>query len=230
MGALIPIGGGADAEIKSSLNFAFNDINIGEVRKVVGNEDLFDLNHHLHRVAYRLAAYPVRNYGNDPAKGKWFFFLKNILPAAMRGGVVTSDSIKKILSYAMSNPNTVNRVVFDAVQGPDASPHYVEGGNPTQPNQIAGLVDTTGTLMIRLICPAPLNDNDVASTPNQAGDLDRDPQGNIIEKPPIKIFNPPPAAAVLPKIAKGAKKKKANKAKPRTQPKKKAKTKAKKRK
>jgi hypothetical protein len=54
MGALIPIGGGADAEIRSSLNFAFNDLNIKTVRNQ--NEDLFDQDHHLHRVAYRLAA------------------------------------------------------------------------------------------------------------------------------------------------------------------------------
>ncbi len=219
MGGLIPIGGGADAEIKSSLNFAFNDVNIKQVRKVVKNENLFDDDHHLHRVAYRLATYPVRNYGNDPAKAKWFFFLQNVLLAAVHGGVSTADSIKKILSYAMRNPNnTVQRVVFDAVQGPDQSPHYVDGGNPIQDNQIAGLVDTTGTLMIRLICPAPLNDNDVAPTPNKTSDLDRDHQGNVIEHPPIKIFNPPPAAAVLP----GAPKK--------GQPKKKAKTRTKKRK
>jgi hypothetical protein len=220
MGGLIQIGGGADAEIKSSLNFAFNDVNIKYVRTVVKNENLFDNDHHLHRVAYRLAAYPVRNYGNDPAKAKWFFFLRNVLPAAIYGGVITADSIKEILSYAMRNPNkAVKRVVFEAVQGPDQSPHYVEGGNPTQDNQIAGLVDNTGTLMIRLICPAPLNDNDVAPTPNKTGDLDRDKQMHIIEQPPIKIFNPPPAAAVLPP---GAPKK--------GQPKKKAKTRTKKRK
>jgi hypothetical protein len=221
MGSLIQIGGGADAEIKGSLNFAFNDVNIKQVRKVVKNEDLLDDDHHLHRIAYRLGAYPVRNYGNDPAKGKWFFFLQNILPAAMYNNVSTALSIKKILSFAMRNPNNnVKRVVFDAVQGPDNSPHYVEGGNPTQDNQIAGLVDTTGTLMIRLICPAPLNDNDVAPTPNQNNDLDRDQHGHIIEKQPIKIFTPPPAAAVLPKPPKGSTKKKG-------QPKKKAKARAK---
>jgi hypothetical protein len=226
MGALIPIGGGADAEIKSNLNFAFNDVNIKTVRNQ--NEDLFDSDHHLHRVAYRLGAYPTRNYGNDPAKAKWFFFLKSVLPVAMHGGVSTADSIKAILSYAMRNPNkAVKRVVFDAVQGPGASPHYVEGGagNPTQDNQIAPLIDTTGTLMIRLICPQSLNDNDVSPAPNQTGDVDRDQQGGIIEQFPIKIITPPAAAAVLPRKAKKAKKAKAKK-----QPKKKAKARAKKRK
>jgi hypothetical protein len=229
MGSLIQIGGGADAEIKGSLNFAFNDLNIVQVRTVVSSENLFDDLHHLHRVAYRLAAYPVRNYGNDPAKAKWFFFLKQILPAAMHRGVTTSFSIKKILSYAMSH-KTVKRVVFDAIQGPDLSQHYVEWGdpitqgNPTADNQISDLVDTTGTLLIRLICPAPLNDGDTAPTPNQNSDLDRDQHGHVIEHPPIKIFNPPPARAVKPKLPK-----KPMKAK-KIQPKKRAKARAKKRK
>jgi hypothetical protein len=228
MGSLIQIGGGADGEIKDSLNFAFNDANIKHVRSVVKNEDLLDDDHHLHRIAYRLAAYPVRNYGTDPAKGKWFFFLKNILPAAMHNGVSTTLSIKKILSFAMKNSsNNVKRVVFDAVQGPDNSPHYVEGGNPTQDPQIAALVDQANTLMIRLICPAPLNDNDVVSTPNQNSDLDRNQHGHIIEKPPIKIFTPRPAAAVLPKAPKGTKKKKGGTKKKKGQPKKKAKARAK---
>jgi hypothetical protein len=232
MGSLIQIGGGADAEIKGSLNFAFNDLNIRQVRTVVKNENLFDDLHHLHRVAYRLGAYPVRNYGNDPAKAKWFFFLKYVLTAAMRRGVATSDSIKKILSYAMSNPNAVQRVVFDAIQGADLSPHYVEwgnpitDGNPTDPSQIRDLVDQTGTLLIRLICPRPLQDGDVAPTPNRNDDLDRDPEGNVIERPPIKIFTPAPAGAVRPKPPK--KTKKARKVKARAQPKKRAKTRAKK--
>jgi hypothetical protein len=145
----------------------------------------------------------------------------------MHGGISTADSIKAILSYAVKNQyKNVKRVVFDAVQGPDKSPHYVEGGNPTQDNQIAGLIDTTGTLMIRLICPQSLNDNDVSPTPNQSGDVDRDQNGSIIEQYPIKIFNPPPAAAVLPKAPK--KGKKDTKGKAKKQPKKKGKTRVKK--
>ena len=70
MGGLIPIGGGADAEIKDKLNAAFNDTNIVIVRGIVANENLFDQQHHLHRVAYRLGAYPIRTYTGDSAQAK----------------------------------------------------------------------------------------------------------------------------------------------------------------
>jgi len=79
MGSLIPIGGGADAEIKLRLNTAFNDFNIKIVRGVVTNENLFDGKHRLHRLAYRLGTYPIGKYSGDDAKGKWFYFLKIIL-------------------------------------------------------------------------------------------------------------------------------------------------------
>jgi len=86
MGALIPIGGGADAEIKGLLNTAFNDTNIVILRGVVSKEDLFDGNHNLHRLAYRLGTYPVGTYSGDDAKGKWFYFLKKILKDATHNG------------------------------------------------------------------------------------------------------------------------------------------------
>jgi hypothetical protein len=201
MGSLIPIGGGADGEIQNLLNTAFNASNIKIVRTKVASEDLLDGNHHLHRIAYRLGAYPVGNYGTDDAKGKWFYFLNNILKTADHNGVKTAASIKKILSYAMhhaTGADKVVRVVFQAIQGGDATAdHFVssasgvatEPGNPINDADIAGLVDTTGTLTITLVCPAPLP-NQSAPVPNQTSDLDRDPQGNIIEKPPIKIFTP----------------------------------------
>ena len=49
MGSLIPIGGGADAEIKNHLNAAFNDSNIAITRSVFAKENIFDRHHHLHR-------------------------------------------------------------------------------------------------------------------------------------------------------------------------------------
>ena len=86
---------------KGSLNAAFNDTNIGIVRGVVANENLFDGHHHLHRVAYRLGAYPIKTYSGDNATGKWFYFLKKILKDATYNGVPTTQSIKSILSYAV---------------------------------------------------------------------------------------------------------------------------------
>jgi hypothetical protein len=190
MGALIPIGGGADAEIKLRLNTAFNDTNIQIVRSVVGNENLFDGNHHLHRIAYRLGTYPTRTYSGDDAKGKWFYFLKKILKDATHNGTSTADSIKAILSYGLRRNTGVARIVFDATQGADGSlDHYVAPGNPVQDADIAPLVDSTGTLSITLVCPAPLP-NRSAPVPDQQGDLDQDAHGNVIEKRPIKIFTP----------------------------------------
>lgn len=188
MGGLIPIGGGADAEIKGLLNTAFNDTNIKILRGVVANENLFDSRHHLHRLAYRLGTYPVKTYVGDDATGKWFYFLKKILKDAVYNNVSTPQSIKAILSYAM-NHSAVKRVVFDAVQGADTTAdHYIYPNNPVSDNDVGALVDVTGTLNIALICPSPLPD-DSSPIPNQQADLDESPT-NIVEKPPIKIFTP----------------------------------------
>jgi hypothetical protein len=243
MGSLIPIGGGADAEIQNLLNAAFNASNIKIIRTKVANEDLLDGNHHLHRIAYRLGTYPIGNYGADDAKGKWFFFLKNILKTADHNGMSTAASIRKILAYALSHAtgaDKVVRVVFRAIQGIDSNAeHFVssapdvatEPGNPHDNTNIARLVDTTGTLSVLLVCPAPLS-NKSAPVPNQTSDVDKDTQGSIIEKPPIKIFTPqdlsPPTLSLItrkpkgkgtykrpPKTSKKAKKMKAKKAKKR---------------
>jgi hypothetical protein len=196
MGSLIPIGGGADGEIQGRLNAAFNDSNILIVRSKVASEDLLNDHHHLHRIAYRLGAYPIGNYGSDDAKGKWFYFLKNILKNASHNGVSTAKSVKKLLGYAMRH-STVLRVTFQAVPGVDPNADHfvasgssvVEPGNPISDADIVKLLDSAGTLSIQLVCPAPLP-NQSSPVPNQSSDLDRDDQGNIIEKPPIKIFTP----------------------------------------
>ena len=206
MGSLIPIGGGADAEIKASLNFAFNETNIQIVRSVFRNESLFDgTKHHLHRVAWRLGAYPVQHYSGDNANGKWFYFLKQLLPGASYGGVSTVLSINKILTYAMTNA-TVLRVVFDAVQGTDNKAlHYVYPGNPTKDKDISNLVNSTGTLLITLICPAPLDDNNTDPTPNTPGDADQgetQPPQIFTRSAPAAAFAPPaPVAPVAPAAA-----------------------------
>jgi hypothetical protein len=192
MGSLIPIGGGADAEIQNLLNAAFSPANIKIIRATV-NEDLFDDNHHLHRIAYRLGAYPIGNYAGDDAKGKWFFLLKNILRTATHDTRSTATSIKNALAYALRNSTgagKVVRVVFRAIQGTDrTADHYVAPDNPIDDPNIAKLVDSTGTLTIVLVCPKPL-DNQSTPVPDQPGDADVDSHGGDVEKPPIKIFVP----------------------------------------
>ena len=193
MGSLIPIGGGADGEIQNLLNTAFNASNIKIIRTKVASENLLDSDHHLHRIAYRLGTYPIGNYAGDDAKGKWFYFLKHILKTARYNGVSTTDSIKNILAYAMrhaTGPDKVVRVVFRAIEGTDASrDHYVAPDNPTADPGIAGLLDTTGTLSVVLVCPRSLP-NQSSPVPDQKSDVDVDSHGHIIEKPPIKIFTP----------------------------------------
>jgi hypothetical protein len=193
MGSLIPIGGGADAEIQNLLNAAFNATNINIVRTTVANENLLDDNHHLHRIAYRLGTYPIGTYAGDDARGKWFYFLKHILKTARHNGELTATSIKKTLAYAVRNASgagKVVRVVFTAIAGTDATAeHYVAPGNPTSDADIASLVDTTGTLRIVLVCPHSLPDQSIP-IPNQPGDVDVDPQGNVVEKKPVNIFAP----------------------------------------
>jgi hypothetical protein len=202
MGSLIPIGGGADGEIQNLLNAAFNDSNIKIVRTKVANENLLDDHHHLHRIAYRLGTYPIGNYGSDDAKGKWFYFLKNILNTAQHNGTPTARSIKKILTYAMSHATgsgKVARVVFRAIEGTDSTlDHFIAPGNPTADADIARLVDTTGTLSVVLVCPQSLPDQS-SPVPNQSGDVDQDSHGKIIEKPPIKVFTPQDLSA--PKLS-----------------------------
>jgi hypothetical protein len=226
MGALIPLGGGADAEIKGKLNAAFNDTNIKIVQDVVGKENLFDGNHHLHRIAYRLGTYPIKTYSGDDAKGKWFYFLKKILKDATHNNASTTDSIKAILSYALKTP-AVKRVVFDANTGSDANAdHYVGSpdqlkSNPVTDADIAVLVDGTGTLNVTLVCPSPLP-NKTSAVPNQQGDLDVDAHGNIVERPPIKIFTP---AILSPPVLLRTTRKPSGKATKKSIPKKKTKSK-----
>ncbi|WP_448035156.1 hypothetical protein [Bradyrhizobium liaoningense] len=216
MGALIPIGGGADAEITGRLNTAFNDTNLGIVRGVHRSEKIFDSRHKLHRIAYRLGTYPTKTYPQN-AKGKWFYFLKKILKDATHNNRSTSESIKSILTYAVRTTR-VKRVVFDARQGTNPNlDHYVDPNNPMTDGEIANMVDTAGTLLVALICPASLP-NTTAPTPNQTGDLDRDQNGDIIERPPIKIFEPqnlvPPSLSKTTRQPKERKKvKRATKAK-----------------
>lgn len=87
----------------------------------------------------------------------------------------------------MNNPNVVARVVFDARPGdPKANPdHYVDGPtpNPTSLGDISNLVDSSGTLLLALICPESLSMN-TSAVPNQQGDIDNG------EKQPAKIFTP----------------------------------------
>jgi hypothetical protein len=68
MGALIPIGQGADAEIKKLLNATFTDVNLTTLQNLYATETLFDQYHTLHRVAYSLGVFQGRNTLNPRAR------------------------------------------------------------------------------------------------------------------------------------------------------------------
>jgi hypothetical protein len=85
MGSLIPIGQGADAEIKTKLNDAFSGTGLKKLQKHwKKKEKLFAPDHRLARVAYRKKLHPTKTYPNDP-KRKWYYLLAKILPQAYDG-------------------------------------------------------------------------------------------------------------------------------------------------
>src|SRR5262245_4457844 len=96
MGALLPVGSGPDAEIVDRLNELFSGTELASLRRHNKKEKLFDASHRLWRVAFRIGAYPSRDYGSDDAKRKWSFFLHHVLPQD------TQDAIKRILGDAMT--------------------------------------------------------------------------------------------------------------------------------
>lgn len=161
MGALIPIGEGADAEIKDLLNKTFHDVNLDTLQNLYAAEHLFDANHTLHRVAYRLGCHPKKKYF-EPSRAKWFYFLQTVLPAAMNSGVSTSNAIKYALDYAQNPANNIERVVFDAIENSAAAAHHLHPDNA--PGSVPGMVQGR-SLKLVLICPAPLNPANVASDP-----------------------------------------------------------------
>src|SRR5262249_27143155 len=119
MGALIPVGSGPDKEIVDRLNDLFRDGNLATLRSHNRSEKLFDTHHRLARVAFRIGAYPARDYAPaDPdARKKWFFFLHHELPPA------TQDAIKRVLADAMTR-RSITGVLFSVEENSAANhPH-----------------------------------------------------------------------------------------------------------
>jgi len=172
MGGLIPIGEGADAEIKAKLNEAFSGKNLEKLQKHWKKEKLFDPDHRLSRFASRKKLHPTKIYPND-ARRKWYYLLAVILPKATDGSldqdgnpINTAQAIKTALTFALNDANGINRVVFEAEEQSDAAQHFVYPSNRVPGLQIGS------TLNVILVCPAPLREQDVADPP---GDNDPDP-------------------------------------------------------
>jgi len=180
MGALIPIGQGADAEIKSLLNSTFSAGNLKALQALWATEHLFDGNHTLHRVAYRLQCYPKGKY-TEASRAKWFYFLRTTLTVAADGnGILTSDAIKYALDYAQNPVNNIERVIFEAVEkkaapGTPLVPHHLHPDNRPGSLQVHGK-----TIHLLLICPEPLDSRLLHNDPVLP---DVDGMGNSVEQP-----------------------------------------------
>jgi hypothetical protein len=179
MGALFPIGQGADAEIKDKLNNAFIGPNLIALQKHSAVEQMFDGKHHLHRLAYRLKCFPPKAAsGAENSRGKWFYFLKESLKGASDSTGGTVAAINRILSAATAPGSTVTRVVFEAVENSGAKSYYV---SPTNDVDIQNITIGT-TVFLTLICPSPLDPSNAIPDPNKPTDVDT-VNGHSIEKP-----------------------------------------------
>jgi hypothetical protein len=176
MGALMPVGSGPDAEIIAALNNVFSGKNLAKLRghKNQTGESLFDRHHKLHRVAFRIGAYPARDYSPDDAKRKWFYFLHQVLPPA------TEKAIKKILNDALRPDSPVKAVQFFVEEnGAVSAPHLF----PFNTAPLASFLDPTGKYYwVRLIVKKQLDDVG-EDQPDRPNDHDQDDNGNEVERP-----------------------------------------------
>ena len=185
MGALFPIGSGPDKEIVTVLNDLFSGANFDALKDHDANkEKLFANNRRLHRVAFRIGAYPAKDYGSDDAKRKWFYFLHH-LPKA------TQDAIKLILRDALTN-NKISAVMFSVEENSAVTaPHLYPSNAEPLPNYLNKAKDK---YLVHLIVKAPM--------PDTAEDAPADSDGNEV---PIVW---PKLRLRRPKFAKPKKKKK----------------------
>ncbi|MHC6153634.1 hypothetical protein ACVSQB_17840 [Bradyrhizobium elkanii] len=177
MGALLPVGSGPDAEIVDRLNQLFSGTELAALRKHNKKEKLFDPNHRLRRVAFRIGAYPSRDYGNDDAKRKWFFFLHHVLPEE------TQDAIKKILGDAMTR-TAIKAVKFSVEENSQVRhPHLF----PSNSEPLTSYLNGAGNAyLVHLVVQGPMDD----SAEDPPGDNDTDSGEQPIVWPKLELRRP----------------------------------------
>jgi hypothetical protein len=177
MGALLPVGSGPDAEIVDRLNQLFSGAELATLRQHNKKEKLFDTNHRLRRVAFRIGAYPSRDYGSDDAKRKWFFFLHHEVPQG------TQDAIKRILGDAMTR-TSINAVKFSVEENSAAShPHLFPSNNEPLANYLNA---ARNTYLVHLVVKGPMSD----SAEDPPGDNDQDGGEQPIAWPTLAVRRP----------------------------------------
>jgi hypothetical protein len=186
MGSLMPVGSGPDKEIVTVLNNLFRGANFNTLRDHDTNkEKLFSNNRRLNRVAFRIGAYPAKDYQPDDARRKWFYFLHH-LPKA------TQDAIKLILRDALTN-NKISGVMFSVEENAVvAAPHLY----PSNAEPLANYLNTAkDKYLVHLIVKAPMPD----TGEDPPGDQDQNPNEVPIVWPRLSLRRPTFAKPKKPK-------------------------------
>jgi hypothetical protein len=165
MGMVIP--NQNDLQISAQLNRAFGpgNGNIDQLRRHYAIEQVFDGNHSLERVVFRISAVP----NNATARGRWFGLLHTIDtdPALQQ----TRDAIKHELHTALIN-RVVPQLTFTAQLDQTQATHGVRIG--PDPN-------VANATLLTLLCPADPY-NGFVRPPNWQPPADNN------EQPPIIIW------------------------------------------
>jgi hypothetical protein len=142
-------------------------------------EKLFKGNRRLHRVAVRLGAYPARDYSPDPAKKKWFYFLRN-LPTA------TTKAINRILNDALAKDKTqIVAVQFGVEENSRVSrPHLF----PSNTEDLSAYLIGGNKYLVHLVVKAPMSDQGE----DPPTDQDQNPPEIPIEWPTLRKPKPRP--------------------------------------
>jgi len=99
MGSLIPSGG--DMNVISKLDTLFSEPHLTKLRTFVAGTDaqFFHPPRHLRRISYRLKIWP------DGLKGRWFYFLKHLLPNTHQNGTTVAVIIRDALRDFVADTN-----------------------------------------------------------------------------------------------------------------------------
>ena len=102
MGSLIPSGN--DTNVINKLDAIFSDPKLGRLRAFVNGADahFFHAPRLLRRISYRLQIWP------DGARGRWFYFLKNLLPNTAQNGTTVAVVIRDALKAFVADANCTN--------------------------------------------------------------------------------------------------------------------------
>ncbi len=159
MGALIPTG--PDQDICASLTQRFSDqpdrvadptgatSYIDVVRNHHNNKErLFDSNHSLHRVTWRLGGLP-----QDPqARLRWYYFLRKILPHQTR------DAIKHVLTKVMQNRTIVRCEFYVQYVSGITLPYELYPANSGNPDMHGNVCHLTLQCQTDDLLPNPINE------------------------------------------------------------------------